>query len=384
MGDFILRLLFFAVAPVAIVYATSLFPVRGALIDVGLALGVFVASELAHRWAAKNRLIAAALHEALAFESYYRSRRPRPFFYYLAYPILFPYWLIHRDARREFLVFRGYTLSGFIILVITLAWQYFSSWAPEISVRQYWPYVVLSLVVEMLLALGLLMPIATTVVWYHSSLRRGRLLAVLIVASLATGYALVRLASRRAPLVSFSARERVTLRTAAARRKAHRSLLSAARAAYKHVANAEAVEGDGNVTGAALDAAHDALESFYKEDEAGAFSVWASPRTRPKVLVVYFEARRNRRPIWVGIRQDGTELRTPSQLPRGAFNAMRAISQEDDDWFDMWPDMIDLPDSEPSSAPHEYRHRRLPTTSASAPAPRSSAPITTTEPDAGT
>lgn len=362
LGNFLLRLAFFAVAPIAIVFVAALFPVRGALLDVGLALAVFVASEAAQRWASRAKLVRGLLREALAFESYYRARNPRPFLYYLFYPLLFPYWLVNRSARREFLVFRAYTLGGLLILVLSLIWQYVAYWAPELTVRQYLPYVMLSLVVEMLLALALLMPIATTVVWYHASLRRGRLIVLLAVASLTTGYALYRVANRRAPLVSFATRERVALRTNYSRRNAHRALLNAARAAYHVLADArDPVEGDGNVTGAPVQAAHDALQSYYKTDEASAFSVWASPRSKPKVLVVYFEARRGRRPIWVAVRNDGRELRSASQLPRGAFKAMRAIAQEDDDWFAMWPDMINISDefAEPAtkSAGSRHQHR---------------------------
>jgi hypothetical protein len=363
MYDFLMRLAFFAFAPVAIVFAANLFPIRGTLIDVGLALGVFVASEMAQRWSSKSRLVGTLLHEALAFEAYYRSRNPRPFLYYLFYPLLFPYWLLNASARREFLVFRAYTSSGLLILVASLIWQYVEYWAPELTLRQYIPYVLLSFGVEILLAIALLMPIATTVVWYHSTFRRGRLQVLLFVALLATSYAMYRVANRRAPLVSYAARERVALRTNYSKPKAHRALLSAARAAY-HKLNQlrDEVEGDGNVTGEPLDAAHAALESYFKSDEASAFSVWASPRSNPMVVVVYFEARRNRRPIWVSIRRDGAELRTPSQLPRGAFKAMRAISEEEDDWFVMWPDVIDLTgEAETKAGPQPasgHRHAR--------------------------
>src|SRR3954451_3837180 len=40
-ADFVFRLAFFALAPFAIVIVAQLFPVRGALLDVGLALVVF-------------------------------------------------------------------------------------------------------------------------------------------------------------------------------------------------------------------------------------------------------------------------------------------------------------------------------------------------------
>ena len=351
MADFISRLVFFSLAPVAIVFAAELFPVRGALIDVGLALGLFLAGEAVQGWASKTRLVRSLLREALAFEAYYRSRPPRTFVYYLAYPLLLPYWVFNRDARREFLLFRGYTLGGLLILLVSLVWQYVSSWAPELSLRQYVPYVLLTLVVESLLALALLMPIATTVVWYHSSFRRRRLVLVLLAGLISTSVVFYRVMSRRSPIVSFATRERVALRTQASKRKAHRALLKAVRAANKNMAKSPSVEGDGMVMGTPLEQASASLEDFYKHDEAYAFSLWASPRRRPNVLVLYFEARRKRRPIWVAIRGDGTEIRTPSQLPKGAFRAMRAASQADDALLEMWPDALDLQDDENTTKP---------------------------------
>ena len=148
MADFFLRLAFFSLAPVAIVFAAELFPVRGAIIDVGLALGLFIAGEAVQRWASQTRLVKGFLRQALAFEAYYRSRPPRPFLFYLAYPLLFPYWILNKDARREFLLFRGYTLGGLLILLVSLGWQFYDSWAPELSIRQYTPYVLITLGVE--------------------------------------------------------------------------------------------------------------------------------------------------------------------------------------------------------------------------------------------
>ena len=104
-ADFVLRLVFFALAPVGIVLAAELFPVRGVLIDVGLALGVFFVSEAARRYAVRSRVVSFFLHEALAFETYYREKPPRRFIYYFFYPLLFPYWLTNREARREFWMF---------------------------------------------------------------------------------------------------------------------------------------------------------------------------------------------------------------------------------------------------------------------------------------
>ena len=97
------------------------------------------------------------------------------------------------------------------------------------------------------------------------------------------------------------------------------------------------MQGDGKVEGKALDDARAALESFYKHDEAFAFDLWASPRSRPRVLVLYAQSRRKRSPIWVALK-DGGELRKPDQLPKGAFFAMRAAADTTDAVGMVWDD----------------------------------------------
>jgi hypothetical protein len=245
-----------------------------------------------------------------------------------------------------------------LILVASLVWQYVVYWSPELSVRQFLPYVLISLVVEMLLALALLMPIATTVVWYHGSGRRGRLVWVLLAGLLSTSIILVRVASRRYPIVSYATRERVILRTASAKRKAHKVLLNAAHASMKTLTNTPSIEGDGAVIGEPLAQAQSVLANFYKHDEAYAFNIWASPLRHPTVLVIYFEARGKKRPIWVAIRGDGTEVQSPAQLPKGAFKAMRAATESDDEVVESWPDLLELPESTSGSV---QRTRRAPT-----------------------
>ena len=69
---------FFLLAPAAIVVVAELFPVRGALIDVGLALAVFVASEALRGPVQKWKPLSWLLSEALHFEAHYRARAPRP------------------------------------------------------------------------------------------------------------------------------------------------------------------------------------------------------------------------------------------------------------------------------------------------------------------
>jgi hypothetical protein len=343
-ADFVLRLVFFALAPVGIVLAAELFPVRGVLIDVGLALGVFFVSEAARRYAARSRFVSFMLHEALAFETYYREKPPRRFVYYFLYPLLFPYWLTNREARREFWMFRGYTLGGLVILLGTLVWQYFRDFLPELGLRHFLPMVVVVLAVETLLVLALLMPIATTVVWYHASFRRGRLLMVLLAGLISTVVVGIRLSSARDPIVSYVARKRLVFRTHVAKKRAHTALLAGVMVAYNDIHRARVaeaqtraltVEEDGKVQGAPLDDARAALQKFYKRDEVAAFDLWASPKARPRTLVLYAEARPGRPPIWVAL-TDGAEVRKLTELPRGALAAMREAADTADPLAMIW------------------------------------------------
>lgn len=339
-ADFALRLAFFALAPFTIVGVAEWFPVRGALIDVGLALGVFVGGEAARRAASKNRAVRWVITEALAFETYYRERAPRPFAYYLFYPLLFPYWLTNRSARREFLMFRGYTVGSFVVLLGSLTVQYFQYWQPELTFRQFSVSVVKTLIVETVVVLSLLMPIATTVVWYHSSYRRRRLVVLLVTGLVSAGVALAIVARHRDPVVSLATRDRVRLRTKALPTAAHAALVSAARAAATEATRAGGLEGDGKIEGKPLDLARDELEKFYKHDEAFAFDLWGTPRKKPRLVVLYFEAQKKNPPIWVAIERDGTEVDKLAELPANAARAMKKAADGTDPLLSIWPSQV--------------------------------------------
>ncbi|HEX3849782.1 MAG TPA: hypothetical protein VHW01_02380, partial [Polyangiaceae bacterium] len=89
--------------------------------------------------------------------------------------------------------------------------------------------------------------------------------------------------------------------------------------------------------GKPLEDARAALEKFYKHDEAFAFDLWASPRSRPRVLIFYAQSRRKTPPIWVALK-DGGEVRKPDALPRGAFLAMRSAADTTDPVGIVWDD----------------------------------------------
>ena len=329
MADFAARLAFFALAPIGIVFAASLFPVMGALINVVVLLAVFVAREAIATQERKWPWLRRVLERELSLDAYYRENPPRSFSYYVFYPFLFPYWLFHAEARREFVLFKGFTLASLVILAAQVVYQYYASWQPELGFRAYLPVLLVTLGIEMIFVLALLMPMATTIISLHQSFRRARLLVLVSVGLLSTTLAIARIARRRDPVVSYATRERVLLRTASDRHRAREAQLAALRASFGNWKQlSRAVEGDGKVEGEPLLAAHEVLEQFYKHDEAYAFDLWAAPRHHPELLVLYFEARRHRAPIWIALTRHGEEIRDPQQLPQGAFLAMFHAANE--------------------------------------------------------
>lgn len=323
-GDFVLRLAFFATAPLLIVAVAAVFPVTGALVMVGLALGAFIFGEAVRSLAARHRLLARLLKNQLAFEAYYRAHPPKPFLYYVFYPLLFPYWLSVKEARVEFWLYKGYTVFSIAVLVGGSVWQFFEMWRPELGLSAFLGVFLAQLLAETLLVLMLVMPIVTTVVRFHALGARWRLAVLLCVGMVSSAVAVVALERRRDPIVSFATRERVGMRTAAKPKRAHDVQLAALREAWKVLPKEkEDIDSDGKVEGDALEKAHEKLADFYKTDEAFSFDMWLSRTKKQQILVVYFEARRGRPPIFLALDRAGHEIHDPKALPKGALVAMK-------------------------------------------------------------
>lgn len=321
--DFLLRLAFFATAPFVLVLVASLFPVTGALLQVALALVAFFAAEALRRLSRRSKLVRAALSGQLEFDAYYRVHKPRPFLYYVLYPLLFPYWLTVPAARQEFLLFKGYTLASFGLMVASLVIQYVRVFPPELGVRDFLPLAAGTFLAETFVVLMLLMPLVTSVVHFHLERAPRRLGALLLVGAVSVSFAVARLERRRDPVVSYATRIRVGLRTAAHPAGAEKAQASALRAAWKALPKEkDDVDRDGKIEGEVLEAAHEALSGFYKNDEACAFDVWYSRTAKVALMVVYFEAHRGHPPIWLAMNGMGVVTHDTKQLPRGAFLAM--------------------------------------------------------------
>jgi hypothetical protein len=326
--DFLLRLTFFAAAPFLLVFVAAVFPVTGAIAQIGLALGVFFAGEAVRNLARRSRVAAFLLSTQLQFEAYYRAHPPRPFLYYVFYPLLFPYWVAVRHAREEFLLFKGYTLASFVLLLASLGLQFWRSFPPELGLADFAPIALGTFLVEAVVVLMFLAPIVTSAVHYHLQRAPKRLAVLLAVGLVSVSLAVWRLELRRDPIVSFATRIRVTLRTAAKPQAAQKAQETALRAAWKVLPKElTEVEHDGKIEGNALDVVHDSLQPFYRADEAHAFDLWYTKSGKTAVMVVYFEARPGHDPIWLAMYGTGAIARDTKYLPPNAFKAMMKATE---------------------------------------------------------
>ncbi|HVY45767.1 MAG TPA: hypothetical protein VHB21_07810, partial [Minicystis sp.] len=207
------RLVYFAGAPWLVVLGALLFETTGALVALAAMLAVFFAGSAARSLAGKRRLFALALSRELAFEAYYREHPPKPFAYYALYPLLLPYWLLDRRARREAWLFKGYTLFTFAWLVATSVVDYFRCYPPELGPADAARIGALRLAFETALVLTILVPVTTSVVKYHLEGARRRLAALAVVGAAGLAVSALVLHARRDPIVSFAARRRLELRT---------------------------------------------------------------------------------------------------------------------------------------------------------------------------
>ena len=323
--DFGSRLVFFAVVPFVVLLLAALFPVGMTIANLGVCVLAVVFADVLRRGSRRWPALEHVIGGAMGFEQYYRLHPPKPFAYYIFFPLLFPYWLAVDHARREFLLYKAVNIATFVFVLLGAGYQYFAYYRPELGVFECLRIMAYTLLVELLLVMVMLMPLATSIVRYRLAGQRRRLVALLAVGGLSTSIALGTLVARRDPVVSWAARERLTMRTQANKIGARRSQHAAAKAAWGAIAaHRDDVDTDGKVLGEPIDRARVALAKFYKEDEAQAFDAWLTRSKKSELLVLYVEAKSTRRPaIFLAVDRAGHEVRDPRKLPKGALDAMK-------------------------------------------------------------
>lgn len=327
--DLVLRAVFFAVAPFVVTLAAAAFPMTPVLVNVVLALAVFAFAEGVRSRAERSRVVRVLVRKQLAFEAYYREHPTGPFLYYILSPLLFPYWLFQKQARREVLLYRDLTGGGVAILLLTAGLDYLRSWRPHLTPARFLVVWAALFVVQTMLTLALVAPIATTVVKLHLERRLVTLWLLLALAFASAGVAVYRLEHRKAPVVSWVTTERVMLRSKADPSAARAAQLQALRAVWSHAEElVESTDNRGWVEDDALDRAEEALEGFYKADEAYAFTLHAFPPAAPDVLVLQCHLGWGRPALWLAMRKDGREIQSKDDLPPGVLGLQRKATRK--------------------------------------------------------
>lgn len=365
--DFLLRLAFFLAVPRAIAILAGIFPIYGIVINVGVALVVFY---VAHRVRAIP-ILSRVLGRALRFEAYYREHAPKPFLYYVFFPFLFPYWLIVDRARREVNVYRPFSGVPAVVLVGVNAWQYFARYRPEIPFKLFAIAAGTKLLVELVIVMCFLMPVATSVITYEQQKKPWHLraLAGAFVVSLAFTvgwhFAYPRLV---APL---EVQYRALWRTQYAGRRAHDALVAASTLALDDVVEDGQIPEelvDEWIEGEVLDETQARLEAFYKTDEARGFRLTVvryGGRLQSRALLL-FQARSGQSlpRVWIALDRFGR------QLPDDAISDRELVGAQ----------LGEIPKTRVKKKRHGQRPRRAPPpesvdeTELEAPPPTDSAP----------
>jgi hypothetical protein len=326
--DFALRLAFFAIVPFLATLVAALFPMTAVLVNVVVALVVFAAAEIVREHATKRPIVAKLLRRHLEFEEHYRRHPPRPFLFYVFYPLLLPYVLWRPETRRELWLYRGLTGGGLLVLVAAAGLDFFLHWLPEIGFETFIVLWLLLFAVQTLCIFLFLLPVATTVVKLHAERRFVALWVLLGAAAISVSAAVVTLEMKRGHIVSWATTERVRLRTRAAPKATRAAQLEALHAVFGNLAELkESTDKDGWVEGDSIDRAEEMLETVYKADEAYAFSLHALPAAAPTVLVLQCDIGKGA-PIWRAVRKTGEEITSVNDLPAGVLGLKRRPTRQ--------------------------------------------------------
>ena len=322
--DLVLRFIYVAAAPIMLIPAAAVFPIGGVMIGAAIAMVVAVfGGEGWRERVARIPVIGKALGGMAALGEFYRAHPAKPLPYYIVYPALFPYWLINRTARREFLLYRKLNALAVVLIAGGAVIDYVRNWRPEIGVGYFIGASIGVFVLQLVATFAIAMPIVTTVLALHQRARRKTLIA-LVGLSIATA-SFGAFATHRMHAIGMVAQIRLNARTAVAHARFERCVADThdrsgcrrydgSAVALAHALDAanqslNEVAGDGV---RALDRARETLATYYRADEASAFHLYGQHG-----VVMLFVRFRRQPPIWLA-RDAHRIIDDPARLPAEA------------------------------------------------------------------
>lgn len=299
--DVVLRFAYCTMVPIVIGGFATVVPVGGIVVSAVLAIAIALAGT--DRWRAtmaRVPLVGRGLGNMARLGDYYVEHPVRPVLYYIFYPLLFPYWLVSRRARGEFLLYRRINVLALAVLIVAGITDYLSNWRPELGVGAFLSAAIATFVLQSVLTMSAVMPLVTTVITFHHERRRGLLIALACSAGFIAFASVAFVATD--PHLPQSTEFRLRGRGRVAPARAEAALDHAARAAHAALPPGAP---PGHAAAAVEDAARAALEDLWKPDETRGFEVWTG---EPGHVVVVLARFRHEPAIWIATDARGARL----------------------------------------------------------------------------
>lgn len=315
---FALRLAYFAIAPFLLVVVTVKLPVLGAIINLVIFLVLLLASGLL-----PGVGTARFFRRIWRLENYYREHPPKPFLYYVFFPLFAPYWLFVRRARREIFLYRKLSGASLFIMVGLKLLDYRNNWYPTIPFDKFAAVAAGSLFLELLIFLIIIIPIGTTVVTYKLAGAKRRLIALGVAATVSLAVGVIGLWAAKRPQVRTDILHRMWLRAQIQPTEANAALEHGLDHALAELPKSpNDVEISYRRKGIADKhelAARSELVPFFRPDEAAAFFLFVADTTqheRALVIVAQSDNAKRRPSVWRAavVDADGKTVRYTSDL----------------------------------------------------------------------
>lgn len=323
-GDFVLRLAFFALAPWVFLFFSLLVPVGAILINLALTMLVFFIAEAYRAHIRRGSIAYKLMRRQLALADFYRRRPPRPFIYYLLYPLLAPYWLFTRDGRSEFRLFRRFLIANAALLAIFRIVEYQRWWQPDIGLGPFLEASALILVFQSAFVTAFIVPVMVTVVDAKLHKKRKRLGVYATIFAVSGAFCVLAYTlqppGRMTPApVCARMRERSIAQPDRAE-EVQRQAVEAALAVLPEGKRTKRKTGE-EISGPPLDRARAELAAFYRGPEVECFRVFAMADGEAEVVVLRGDSKkRQTNPIWMALkaeRQATKVLDDAAELPGG-------------------------------------------------------------------
>jgi hypothetical protein len=296
---FVLRLAYFAVAPFVLAVLALKLPVTGAIVNLVLFLAIFFVRGLLPG-VGTQRLF----RRMARLELYYEKHPPKPFLYYVFFPLFAPYWVFYPPARREIFHYRRLSGVGVFVFVGLKLLDYWRNWHPIIPFRAFAKVAAIGIVFELAVFAMIVMPLATTVVTYKRAGARRRLIVLFIAAAASLGFSMLgkSLVKRDEVRLDVAIRRglRVEHRPEQADETMRRALVAAA-ATLEQPPEEIPVGGRTNrIRGRTRDVARGELGAFFRPDEIPGFSLFMTRTTDDRPALVLFAPSQSKRraPVW--------------------------------------------------------------------------------------